>query len=378
MRVVSADSHTVEPADLWTSRLDRKFRDSAPHIEMRGSTALLFAPGIRPFPVGGISASGKSGEALAEHWKTGYEAVRPSGWDPAERLKDQDIDGVEGEVLYTSLGLPLFALPDLELQQACFSAYNDWLAEYCNYDPKRLAGIAMISTDDVDVAIRELERAARLGLAGAQISGAPPEDKPYRLPMYDPFWQAASDLRIPISLHVVSGRRNLPKPGEKTTPLEQTNVVINYMFLISEVQQTFADIIIGGVLERFPNLRLVSAENDTGWLPHFLYRLDHAWDKYSKVGTYAKLTLKPSEYFKRQVWATFLDDPVGPANFKFFGENNYMWGSDFPHSDSTWPRSREVIKTDFDGVPENIARKMVFDNAVRLYHLGGDQPEELR
>jgi hypothetical protein len=129
MRVLSADSHTVEPGDLWTSRLDRKFRDSAPHIEMRGSTALLFAPGIRPFAVGGISASGKSGEDLAKHWKTGYEAVRPSGWDPAERLKDQDVDGVEGEVLYTSLGLPLFALPDLELQQACFSAYHDWLSE---------------------------------------------------------------------------------------------------------------------------------------------------------------------------------------------------------------------------------------------------------
>jgi predicted TIM-barrel fold metal-dependent hydrolase len=142
------------------------------------------------------------------------------------------------------------------------------------------------------------------------------------------------------------------------------------MFLISEVQETFADIIIGGVLERFPNLRLVSAENDTGWLPHFLYRLDHAWDKYSKVGTYAKLTLKPSEYVKRQVWATFLDDPVGPATFKFFGESNYMWGSDFPHSDSTWPRSRAVIKADFDGVPDEVTRKMVFDNAARLYHLG--------
>jgi predicted TIM-barrel fold metal-dependent hydrolase len=361
MHVISADSHTVEPADLWTSRLDRKFKDNAPHIEMRGSTALLMAPGITPFAVGGISASGKSGEELAKHWKTGYEAVRPSGWDPAERLKDQDIDGVEGEVLYTSLGLPLFALADLELQQACFAAYNDWLAEYCNYNRKRLAGIAMISTDDIDVAIRELERAAKLGLAGAQISGAPPEDKPYSLPMYDRFWQAASDLHIPISLHVISGRKSLPR---------QSNVVLHYMFLISEVQRTFADIIIGGVLERFPKLRLVSAENDTGWVPHFLYRLDHAWDKYSKVGTYANLTLKPSEYFKRQIWATFLDDPVGPATFKFIGEDNYMWGSDFPHSDSTWPRSREVIKTDFEGVPEEVTRKMVFDNAARLYHLG--------
>jgi len=369
LRFISADSHTLEPGDLWTSRLDRKFKDRAPHVEQRGAAAMLVAPGMRPFPIGGVSASGRSGEELKKHFGTGYEAARPSGWDPAERLKDQDVDGVEAEVLYTSLALPMFALPDLELQQACFRVFNDWMAEYCSYSRKRLMGIAAISTDDVGEAIRELERCAKLGLIGAQVSGAPPEDKPYSHPMYEPFWQAASDLQIPISLHVISGRRNLPKSGEEPKPLPTNTIVTNYLFLTTEVQHTFAELIVGGVLERFPKLRLVSAENDTGWLPHFMYRLDHGWDKFSKIGSYAPLSLKPSEYFKRQIWATFLDDPVGPATYKFYGEDNYMWGSDFPHSDSTWPRSREVIKHDFAGLPEEVARKMLWENTAKLYRL---------
>ena len=124
---------------------------------------MLVAPGMRPFPIGGVSASGRSGEELKKHFNTGYEAARPSGWDPAERLKDQDVDGVEAEVLYTSLALPMFALPDLELQQACFRVFNDWMAEYCSYNRKRLIGIAAISTDDVGEAIRSWSDAPKWG-----------------------------------------------------------------------------------------------------------------------------------------------------------------------------------------------------------------------
>jgi predicted TIM-barrel fold metal-dependent hydrolase len=142
-----------------------------------------------------------------------------------------------------------------------------------------------------------------------------------------------------------------------------------YMGLIYEVQRTLTSIILGGVLERFPKLQIISAENDVGWFPHFMYRMDHAYEKFN-VLTDEPLPMKPSEYIKRQVWATFLDDPVGPATYRLFGEGNYMWGSDFPHTDSTWPRSREVIAKDFAGVPEEITRKIVFDNAARLYGLG--------
>jgi len=138
--------------------------------------------------------------------------------------------------------------------------------------------------------------------------------------------------------------------------------------MVQEVQRSLNSFIMGGVLERFPNLRLVSAESDVGWLPHFMYRLDHAYSKFSRLVPDA-IPRHPSEYIRRQVWATFQDDPVGPAAWRIFGADNYMWASDFPHADSTWPHSREVIARDFDGVPEEVMRKIVFDNCARLYHM---------
>src|SRR5712672_856971 len=187
MRVISADSHMMEPADLWESRLDSKFRERSPKVvkSESGKVYLFIAPGVRPFPVAGGFGIGKSGEELKEHMKKGYEAARPSGWDPAERIKDQDVDGVEAEVLYTTLGMPLFNLSDADLQRACFSAYNDWLAEFCAYNPKRLIGTALLSLEDIPQGVKELERCAKRGLRGAMIWGSPPEDKPYSSHIYD-------------------------------------------------------------------------------------------------------------------------------------------------------------------------------------------------
>src|SRR6266436_4761504 len=152
----------MEPADLWETRLDNEFRDRAPKVvkNERGSGYMFVAPGVRPFPVAGGFGIGKSGEDLIEHLKKGYEAARPSGWDPAERLKDQDVDGVRAEVIYTTLGMPLFGLDDDELRRACFKVYNDWLAELCSYNPKRLTGLALISLADISDGGKELQRSA--------------------------------------------------------------------------------------------------------------------------------------------------------------------------------------------------------------------------
>lgn len=362
-RVISADSHMTEPADLWTERLDKKFRDRAPHvIKNEGKPGFSFiAPGINPFPVAGGFASGRSGQELKDHMSKGYEAARPSGWDPVERLKDQEIDGVQAEVLYTTLGMPLFQMDDVDLQQACFEVYNNWLSEFCSHDPKRLYGIALISLEDIGQGVKELERCATNGLRGAMIWGSPPEDKPYDDALYDPFWQAASDLHMPLSLHVITGK-------SKESKINFSQIAVQGMNVLHEVQRSLTTIIFGGVLERFPELPIVSAENDTGWFPHYMYRLDHIYEKFGQMMK-KPLPQKPSEYVKRQVWATFQDDPVGPANYKFFGEDNYMWASDFPHADSTWPDSLHVIEKDFEGVPADVTQKIICDNACKLYRI---------
>ncbi len=374
--VISADSHMMEPANLWLERLDEKFRDRSPRVirsESKGDF-LFVAPGISPFPVAGGFAAGRSGKELKEflgrtNREQGYEAARPSGWDPVERIKDQDIDGVRAEVLYTTLGMPLFGLDDAELQRACFGVYNDWVAEFASHDRKRFHAIALVSLEDIGEGVRELERAAKIGLKGAMIWGAPPRDKPYYLRDYDPFWRAAQELRMPLSLHVVTGKKP-PKSKEDREKVKSRNPSFarGYMNLIHEVQKSLTDIIFGGVLMRFPELRIVSAENDTGWIAHYMYRLDHAFEKFGALSS-EPLEMKPSEYVRRQMWATFQDDPIGPMLFQYFGADKFMWASDFPHTDSTWPDSLKVIERDFKGVPDDVRNRIICGNAAELYHI---------
>jgi predicted TIM-barrel fold metal-dependent hydrolase len=345
LRVLSADSHMVEPADLWVDRLDRRFKERAPRAVTKPDQpgAFFVAEGLQSFPIAGLAAIGRDGEEYARHMSTGYEAVRPSEWDPVERIKDQEIDGVEAEVLYTSVGMPLFGLKDSELQRACFRVYNDWLAEFCSHDPQRLIGISLISLENVELAVAELERCRKRNLRGGMIRGSAPEDLPYSSAIYDPFWQAASDLQMPLSLHIVTGGAKSPvwqivghiAKSEKDTP--GISQIGRYQFYLADIQVTPYTLVVSGVLERFPRLKIVSAENDTGWIPHFMYRLDHGYKKYWANAKIRKLEMAPSDYIRRQVYATFQDDPIGPATWSFFGEDNYMWASDFPHGDCTWP-----------------------------------------
>ena len=378
--IVSADSHVVEPADLWVTRMDKRFRDRAPQVKadpQNGGLASLFIEGGRPFPISAFGASGRSGEELKNFERTaGYEQVHRGAYDPTERISAQEEDGVEAEVLYTSLGMPMFGLRDAELQRECFRAYNDWLAEYCSHNPKRLIGTALITLTDIPAAIAELQRCGKAGLRGAQIWGSTPAEYPtYDNPAYNPFWQAACDLEVPLSLHIGTGggrspamtlMKGLAKLEENSPGLIR---VTSYVYLAADIQQSLYVLSATGVLERFPKLRIISAENDIGWMPHFLHRLDHAWTKYHALGSAKELSMTPGDFIRRQVWATFQDDPIGPATYKFYGEDQYMWASDFPHGDCTWPNSRKVIEQDFAGVPDNVTAKIVYDNAVKLYQL---------
>ena len=368
--VVSADSHVMEPGDLWEERLDKKLRDRAPKVVDRGDEPgarfVFVVEGAPPFPVAGGFAAGRSGKALQELMSQGYEAARPSGWDPVERIKDQEVDGVDAEVLYPTLGMSVFATQDGELQQASFDVYNGWLAEFCRHDPQRLYGIGLVSLEDVATATKRVEQLANSGMRGLMIWGAAPEERPYSDPSYEPFWTAAEEADLPVSLHIIAsrGRRATSFIADGDKPA--MHPAVWYSVVISEIQESLSTLIFGGVLERHPKLRIVSAENDVGWMPHFAYRMDHVYEKYND-GWEDPLPLKPSEYMARQVWGTFQDDPVGPATHTFFGEDNYMWASDFPHSDSTFPDSHDFIERNFAGVPAEIRQKIVHDNAVRLY-----------
>src|SRR6266705_684946 len=345
LQLISSDSHVSEPSDLGVERRDTKYRERAPRVVLNPEGqegAYLVYEGYPPHNLAIGLGAGRTPEELAAFLKTGtYADARPGGWDSAQRLPDMELDGVEADVLYTTLGFRLFWLKDAGLQRACFRVYNDWLAAYCSYAPKRLKGLALISLYDPKEGALELERCAKMGLKGAMIWCSPPADQPYSSPLYDPFWAAAQerDMRKTVTPH--------------------------------EIENSFSILILSGVLERFPRLKIVSAENNCGWLPYYLQRMDRGFARFGPSGTVTpwptKLTLKPSEYFQRQMYCTFIDDSFGVASRQCIGVDNVMWSSDYPHTASTWPHSRDIIERDFKDVSEVEKRKIVRENVAQLY-----------
>ena len=359
--ILSADSHTLEYGNLWQERMSPKYRDRAPRIidEVNGRPgAFIVCEPLRPFPVGSLGLAGIDPADAADFLRRGYAACRPGGWDPAERVKDMDLDGVDGEVLYPGLGMYLYAVPDHSLQRDAFRAYNDWAAEYASHDPKRLIGVAAISLSDVNEAIREMTRARGLGMRGVLIWANPPADCRYSDPVYEPFWAEAERLEMPVSMHILTG---------STGTGLGNNIIVDYLNLPREISTSILEMICAGVLERHPRLKIISAENDIGWLAHFLMRLDHAYERWYM--RYPELKMPAAEYWRRQVFSTFQDDVPGMVTRDLIGVDTLMWASDYPHGDSTWPHSREVIAKDFAGVPDADRDKILGGTMARVYNL---------
>jgi len=361
-KIVDADAHMLEIPKLLAERLDQQFRDRAPRIveDLDGQKGEFFVVGKRSMRVSGAFAAGV---VFDEKYREtmGLENALPGGYDPVARLKDMELDGVECSVLYTTFGFTFFWLDDAKFQAACFRAYNDWLAEFVSYAPNRFAGLALIPLYDPDEGARELERSRKLGLKGGVIWAVPPEDQPYHLPIYDRVWAAAQELEMPLSLHIATGRRDaLPTNGALFVARGVGNAL--------EVQDSLLTLIFSGVLERFPRLKIVSAENDISWVPPLMARADKYFRRWNK-GWQLGLSLKPSEYFARQVYATFIDDPMGLQTYRLFpaGATNFLWSTDYPHQAATWPHSQEVLERDFQIVPEADRRKIVRENTMKLY-----------
>jgi len=368
--LLDADSHVSEPLNLWKERLPVKFRDIAPQMltEYEGKPGAWWWIERDRQPHNVILGFGgnKSVDEIKELLNNfSYAGAHRGGWDPAQRLKDMDQDGVAGDVLYTTLGFRMFWIRDAAFQRACFEVYNDWLAEFCRHAPKRFKGLALISLHDPKQAAKDLQVCAKKGLAGAMIWASPPDDIPFHSDIYDDFWAAAQDLRMPLSLHEFAGLRWVD--WDSNAKKRFIAGAINS----HEAEASFATLILSGVLERFPGLKVVAAELNCGWLAYFLNRIDgHAATRALRVHGSAfetRLTMSPREYFKRQLYATFINDPYGIAHRDEIGVDNIMWSSDFPHSATFWPHSREKIEEDFAGVSEEDKRKIVSENAAKLY-----------
>ena len=334
----SSDSHVMEPSETLVTRVPKGFRDRAPRF-----------PELK---VG-----------------TGFQ-THPGGSNPNERIKEMATDNVSAEVLYPTYALGLYAMEDAALQEACFRAYNDWLIEYCQVAFNRLIGVPMISTYNIEHAIQELERCTKAGLHGALIWQVPPKQIPFTSDHYDRFWAAAQDLEAPVSFHILSGF-GYAKNREGLKGIDRFRASVNWK--LAEAADTLMDVIFSGVLERFPRLLVVLVENEVGWLPYVLDQWDYYFYRHLPV---APLTIdkRPSDYFNRQVYVTFFNDAVGGHLFSWWGENNCMWSNDFPHANSTWPYSNEVVARDMGYLKPEVRAKLVRKNVSRLYNLPIPEP----
>ncbi len=369
-RIISSDNHVFEPPDLWTSRIDPKFKGREPRVvRLESGNERWFTDGIWGEMMASSSQPGVRFEE-PENLSTmaRFEDVRPGGYIPEEHIKDLDLDGIDVSILYPSVGLQLYCtVPDSELLSASFRAYNDWLAEFCKHCPDRLKGIGMVNVDDVQDGLRELERGAKMGLAGAMITIYPPEDKPYDSPIYEPLWAAAQDLEMPLSLHIATNR---PGPGQQYMDLDTTksSFVCNTDHW---VRISLADMIYSGVFERYPKLQVGSVEMELSWVPHFLDRLDYNYTQRAIGDTSYRFKgdALPSDFFHSNVFLGFQEDDLGIKMRDIIGVDNLMWGSDYPHVESTFPRSREIIEKILVDCTDEEKAKIVGENSVRIYHL---------
>jgi len=334
---ISADSHMTEPPDLWEKRLPTALRDRAPRFRNRGTAS-------------------------------GYE--RAGGWDPYERLKDQAYDSISAEVLYPTRGTAAWVVGDVELEEACCRAYNDWMIEFCSAAPQRLWGLAMISLWNIEHAVQELKRCRKAGLRGAVIGLMPAEELPYGSDHYERFWAACQDLAMSVNLHINSG------PGRRTFSPQQRSGLMpdGAMGHKWECMHAVGNIIAAGVLERYPGLNLVVAEAGVGWIPFFAQEFDYYQISFGPspagLGRQRDLPQPPSAYIYRQVYGAFIRDAVGCKLLPEYGGDTFMWSNDYPHSACIWPGATQCIAQDLGHLMPEARAKVLCGNAARLYNDG--------
>ncbi len=371
-QVISTDDHAVEPPDLWQKRLPAKFKEHGPKVvRSQDGTDRWTIAGEPQGRSAWLSVRAGRYDSFPRNWDEVPAAIK----DPKERTKDMDRDGVDAHVLFPNTaggiaGQSLAKVRDLEASLACVQVYNTWLAqEFCAAAPDRLVPLCILPIWDLKAAVAELQRARKLGHKGLVLSSAP--DQALGLPHlnerhWDPLWAAAQDLGMPVNIHILTGQL-VPNPWKGFGP--QTDFALRSVWNVSAHAIVIADLLFSGILERFPRLQFVSVESGIGWVPYCLEMADYHAERY-QVRKEGVLTMRPSEYFRRQVFASFWLEKVGPEIREAVGLDNIVWESDYPHPTSTFPNSREYIERAFKGVSEQDRHHVLVENAVRLFQIG--------
>jgi len=361
--IISADSHITEPPQLYQDYMEAKYRDTAPRLEHTEDRGEFYAiDGMkRPIMMGLVANAGKPAAQIKV--KGGFfKDLHRSGWDPKARRADQIRDGVAAEVIYPTIGMVLCNHKDFDYKRACFEAYNRWLSEYCAEDPARLIGMGQTAMRSPEEGIADLKSMKKLGMKGVMMPGDPAVED-YDSPIYDPFWQAAIELDMPVAFHILTGRAGAAR-GPKLN---------GFLTIVRGCQDIMGTMILGGVFERNPELKVVCVEADAGWVPHYMYRMDHAFKRHRHwMPAGQELSKLPSEYFRENIYVTFQDDWVAFKTAELMNWRRLMWANDFPHGDSTWPDSQALLKEHTTHLTDEQRKAILADNVAQLYGLDLD------
>ena len=370
--MISADSHLIEPPMVWTDRLV-EWGDKAPHVRRDGDgNDWWYVDGHRTNSFAGGTQTGRrfadpDALVLADR----FENVRTGAYEPDRYVSENLTDGVTASVLYPTQQMQHYAVRNTALVDATCRAYNDWLAEFCGAQPDRLRGVAALNVDDIEVAAAELERAAGLGLAAGLIPVGLPSGRTYADPAFDRLWAAAVHVDVPLSLHIGTYRASPERqkapviPGSQSAtpkPAQTSFATADYW-----VRQALGDLVFSGVFERHPRLRVVSAEHEVGWLPFFVERMDYTYTQRATKGHRFASGARPSDFVRANVWAQFCEDPMASTVAHAIGSDRLLWGSDYPHSEGLFPRSREVFAARTADLDDAARNRIATENAAALY-----------
>ena len=367
-RLISSDDHVFEPIDLWTTRTDKAYLDRAPHIVREPEEDWWVCGEQKLMSLGPGTQTGLRFEDPEKIRFTGQlENIRKGGYIPDERIKDMDQDGIEAGISYPSVGLSLYNLQDSDLLTVLLRAYNGWVAEFAAAYPKRLKAVGLLNVDDIPSAVEELTRI----------------HKPRPRRRHDHHLSHGRPQLPPPRLRALVGGGGRPghaarlafrdQPPRARPAIRQT--LAAPPFVRGQYRPLGPGVIGRHDLQRrvraASKLLVGSIEQEVSWAPHFLERIDYTYlYRPKKPGRYVfKDAMKPSDFFHRNCFISFQQDSIGVRNRQYIGVDNLLWGSDYPHIESTFPRSREIIGETLEGCTEDEKAKIVCDNAARIYHL---------
>ena len=380
-RVISGDSHLEIPCDWWTPRVPKEHRDRAPRrIAMPDGGDGFIGEGSPVIFGGTAHYAGKSPEEFNPMVAEKMDDAVGSG-PPSQRIREQDADGVDAELLFpsnTAMKVCRGIRSD-DAYKAVIGAYNEYLAdEYCSHDLDRLLGVGVLPLRGVEGDILELEHCKKIGLPTV-VMGRYPGGQSFPINEDDRFWDAAIDLDMPLCIHTslggVRGGTFLPYPKKPEGELPNDDFYLR-MYRHAKPHAGGVEalqMVMAGVFHRFPKLRIYWAENNVGWLPYYYEQMDLEWERNHYWGErlFGALALgqPPSEYIKEHAYWGFFDDPVGMKLRHEVGIDRIIWGSDFPHVITTWPRTREILGREMSAASDEEKRKMTAQNLIDFLHL---------